>query len=194
MNAPVNYKSSGIALLLNFLLPGAGHLYASGGSKGVALLIVNIVVALLFPVVYFTILINIGIWIYAMATSSSVTAEYNALLDGQIAQSKRESEVRAEQAETSKRLAQEQAARRITGYALAEEFSKLAKLRDMKVITDNELALKKEGIFSGLREKYTNENIGDFFIPFGILIEGGVVDQSDVDRLKEIYEKIYRPE
>jgi len=71
-------KASGLTLLFNFLLPGAGHLYASSGHEGAALLVANLACGVVSAFIYVTFVINIGFWIYSMATSRKVTEMYNA--------------------------------------------------------------------------------------------------------------------
>jgi hypothetical protein len=74
-------KIPGTALLLNFLLPGAGHLYGSGGKRGTAVLVVNlicgVITAALFaaapPFAIPTFLVQLILWIQSMSYARAVT-------------------------------------------------------------------------------------------------------------------------
>jgi hypothetical protein len=73
-------KEFWIAILINLLLPGGGHIYV-GHKNGVPLLVVNIISWALTPFLSFPFLGAIVTWIYALATTRSVVDECNAKVD-----------------------------------------------------------------------------------------------------------------
>lgn len=76
-------KAGGTAVLLDFILPGAGHLYGSAGKRGTAILVVNIIcgiiTSLLFaaqpPLAIPTFLVQIVLWIVGIRSTSRVLTD-----------------------------------------------------------------------------------------------------------------------
>ena len=69
-------KNEVVAVLISFILPGVGHIYAGKTKKGVLLLI-------LYIVLFLTVIGIIGsviIWIYALIDSYKTVQAYNAFL------------------------------------------------------------------------------------------------------------------
>lgn len=99
-----NERNSGIAILLSFLVPGAGSLYTGKIAKGVALILINFVswfagvligaliaAALGVPttgdmteaktlVLLFMILVPLITWVYSMYAAYADAEKYNACL------------------------------------------------------------------------------------------------------------------
>ena len=72
----MSQKSTGTTFLLNFLIPGTGHLYASGGERW-GYFATNLTCAVLGTVLIFPWLGNIIVWLIAMIDSDNVTTHYN---------------------------------------------------------------------------------------------------------------------
>jgi hypothetical protein len=187
-------KAEGTAQLLDFFLPGAGHIYGTAGEKGVGLLVANILCAITVPFVYVTFIVNIILWIYALATATSVTRGRNSrIIEAQ--NMIRSSAQDAQQEEARKRAAQQDMKQRaeaeqrtlVTGREVALELSKLDVLRKMKVVAEPEFQSKKGEFIVALMQKKTRESMADFFMPLGQLFESNVIDQGDIDALKKLY-------
>ena len=74
-------KNAGVTLLLNFVFPGAGHVYASDGVSW-QLLAANIGCAVLGVFLIVPLLACPVIWIYSMVQSADVTQRYNNVYFG----------------------------------------------------------------------------------------------------------------
>ena len=82
--APVPYpqtyagmKSPGIAMLLSFFFPGAGHLYVEGGTQRAILFLIGTVVSLLLALVVIGVLLIIGLVVWAMIDSNCACKQWN---------------------------------------------------------------------------------------------------------------------
>jgi hypothetical protein len=168
-------KSPSLALSFNFFIPGSGHLYASGGTKGWGLLIGNLLLGMTVPFVYVTFLGNVIIWIYAMATAGGVARDYNRQLEAALEQ---------------QRASRAADALLVRGAQLAEEFRKLASLRKINVLSEEEFTRQRSAVVEGLIGRRTTESLGEFFVPLAALIESGELRTADIDRLKVIHGSI----
>jgi TM2 domain-containing membrane protein YozV len=72
----VEIKSTGLGILLSFLLPGLGHLYAGKINKGLVILIVYVI---MWAASYFIIPLFVAfiLWIWAMVDVYGIIKEYN---------------------------------------------------------------------------------------------------------------------
>jgi hypothetical protein len=175
-NALQNLRSPGTALFLDFLLPGAGHIYGSRGQRGIALLVANLVCGMTVPFIYVTFIINLILWIYALATATSVTEANNLA----VRQAVEERGALLQQAKVEQTL-------RVTGAALAMELGKLDGLRRMRIMADTEFELQKKALLDGLVGKKTMEPMTDFFLPLAPLVESGVLTGEDLSKIKRIF-------
>jgi hypothetical protein len=169
-------RSPGTALLLDFLLPGAGHIYGSRGQKGIGLLVCNLVCGMTVPFVYVTFIINVILWIYALATATSVTEAHNLA----VRQAVGERGAMLQQAKLEQTL-------RVTGGALAAEVGKLDGLRRMRIMADNEFESQKKALLDGLVGRKTMEPMTDFFLPLAPLVESKVLTDEDLRKIKRIF-------
>lgn len=183
---PLGAKSPQTAFILDFLFPGVGHLYASGGEQGAGLLIANILVGATIPFLYVTALVSVIIWGYAWSTVRDVAVEYNRKLAAQ-------SRAGADQIREIERLraVQDAQAGLVRGIELVDELRKLASLRKMNVISVAELATEKRQLLDRLRTRRTTESVADFFLPLGPMLDSGELVEADIAELKVIHAKIY---
>ena len=74
-------KSPGVAVLLTFLLLGAGHLYVNKVGAGVALIVFDLFL-LLISLSVFGLIVSVPVWFVAFAiaatTSASAASRWNA--------------------------------------------------------------------------------------------------------------------
>ena len=73
---PLNAKSTGLAIFLAFLWPGLDRLYLEDTTKGIIFFIAA-------PILAFTIIGYLVLWIHSIATASQRAAVYNTNLMGQ---------------------------------------------------------------------------------------------------------------
>ncbi len=69
----VHEKSEFLAVLLSFIIPGAGEIYVGKVSKGIFLIVLALIL-------FFTLIGYFFIWIYAMFDSYNLAKRYNQLL------------------------------------------------------------------------------------------------------------------
>ena len=75
----MNQKSEALALILSFIIPGVGEMYAGKVGKGIIILLLAILSAALIMLLIGFILYPI-VWIYSMIDSYNLAKRYNALL------------------------------------------------------------------------------------------------------------------
>ena len=204
MSTSPSPKSSGTTLLLNFLIPGAGHVYASNGERW-GYLAANIVCAVSGACIYLPWIGNVVIWIITMSASSEVTQEYNGrdaqrLFDEENlrAEEKRRAEhERTDQARTAAlaRAGEEEAeaaarattARRVSGAALAQRLAKLDVLRKTGVMSQEEVGREFAAAVASASTGWTDEGFADFLSPFAELAQAGVVSVEQLRTIKGLF-------
>lgn len=205
-------KSAGLAIFLNFILPGVGHLYATGGNNGAGLLIASIVLGVINAVIFSilppfaipTFLALIFIWGSSMSRVGAIAKKYNEQLRAAAHEQQTQAETavrqRAERSQNQKKMEerkrleeQAETEREVTGKAVAEELSKLVNLKKMEIINDTELEDQKGALFKQLTGRYTKDSLGDFFMPIGKLVTEGDLTQQDLKKLKAVYASIHKP-
>ncbi len=164
-------KSAGVTFILNFLIPGAGHVYASGGEKW-GLLAMNIVCAVLAPLVYVTLIGNVVIWLVAMASSASVTAEYNGRADQQV------------RADAESRQLD---AKRVVGADVARQLVKIHDMATAGLVSPDEAAKLRADTISSCMNGWTSEEMIEFLSPFAALMKSGAMTDADLAEVKKAY-------
>lgn len=166
-----NPKSNTTTFLLNFFIPGAGHVYASGGERW-GLLITNIICAVLAPFVYVTLAGNVIVWVIAMAMSASVTSEYNARLE-QVAHAEVES--------------RELDAKKVVGAEVARQFAKVHEMVGAGLVTTEEADRLRAETIATCMNGWTSEEMIEFLSPFAPLVKSGAISDSDLAEVKKAY-------
>jgi hypothetical protein len=195
-----NQKSASTTFILNFLVPGVGHLYASGGKRAGPLAI-NIVCAVLGAVIYFPWLGNLIIWIYTMVTSSSVTDEYNAAYlnnDEDLSWRREEAQRRTREAqarraieETGRKHQREETERieatQVRGGLLASQLAKVQTLVSAGVLEKSEGDAERAKIISSCLGGWTTEDKLTFLGPFAELLNQSTLAANDMQAVKNLY-------
>lgn len=184
-------KSPGTTFLLNFLVPGAGHIYASGGERW-GLLAAYLGCAALTPLLFVPVVALPVLWIVSMVQSSDITKEYNQRLaeamrlhEQRLLESKRDEEVRRED-ESKKETS------RISGSALARQLAKVAALGKAGILSAEELQREKAKILSSAYEGWTDEDLATFLSPFVGLVNEGSISQEELNEIKLMFEMLPR--
>jgi len=76
----VNKKNEALALILSLIIPGLGEIYVGKTTKGILLILVDILVAALGLLFFFPFIVSLVIWIYAMYDSFTLAKYYNGYL------------------------------------------------------------------------------------------------------------------
>lgn len=207
----MSHKSGGVTFLLNFFIPGTGHVYASGGERW-GLLAINIGCAIAGAFLILPWLGNLIVWVLAMVQSSSVTNEYNnRLIDSLDAEEDRARQLREQQrrderkakAAAAEREASEKAAaaeraaaqeaqravdaKRVSGADLAERFAKLATLVSAGVMAEAEADSERKKLVAARVGGWTEEDLAEFLGPFAVLVQSGGLKPEDTQVVKNLY-------
>ena len=75
----MNKKSEALAIVLSFLIPGVGEMYAGKVGKGVVILLLAIISAVLM-IFIIGVFLYLIIWIYSMIDSYNLVKQYNIML------------------------------------------------------------------------------------------------------------------
>lgn len=161
-----NKKELWIALLLNFLIPGAGHIYAGKQSPGIPLLIASVVCVVLSGLIL-PLLPLLGIWIYALATTREVIEEYNRQLE----------------ADEAKATAD--AANQITPEAFGRQLSKAHQLFTAGIINAAELSAKKSLYIQDLQSKTLKGEVDDFLLTIAPMKQANVLSDEEIASIKK---------
>lgn len=193
-------KNNGTTLLLNFLIPGSGHVYASDGKEW-GLLAANIVCAFTGALLILPWFALPFIWIIAMHGSSSVTQRYNQLeLEGQEeelweAEQRRSAEMEAKEREAAQRAREEAArlkseaidAKRVTGSVLSQKMARLHPLQQTGVLSGDEVSRERAKLIAEALTGWTDEELADFMSPFAELKLSGALDSEALSAVKTVY-------
>lgn len=175
---PSEPKQFWIAFLLNFVLAGAGHLYAGKNQVGAVLLVVN-VVSWALVATGVGIVGVLGSWIYGLATTDKVIKEFNA----RVAQGE---QIRAKQrAEDLKRQAN-----LVEAQEVAEAFMKAHKLRSLEILTEPEFSARKAAIIGELRFKKIQGDPDDILFALVPMKQAGAISDDEITSLKKVLASI----
>ena len=208
---PMVLKSAGTTLLLNFLIPGAGHLYASGGEKW-GLFAINITCAVTGTFLYVPWIGNLIVWVVSMSDSGKVTRLYNEKLDDQIASEEnaeterarrdKEREAVREKAENERENARKKQARqaaasakrqariekqRVSGAEIARLFARLHVLMTTGVMDENEVKSERGKFLAKASTGWTDEEMTDFLEPFAEIVQQGICKPEELQSVKALY-------
>jgi hypothetical protein len=161
-----NKKELWIALLLNFFIPGVGHIYAGKQSPGVPLLIASVICVILsaFVLPLFALL---GIWIYALATTRQAVEECNRQVD----------------ADEAKATAD--AANHITPEAFGRQLSKAHQLFTAGIIDAAEFSAKKCSCIQDLQFKTLKGDVDDVLLAIAPMKQANVLSDEEVAAIKK---------
>jgi len=158
---------------LNFIIPGAGHLYASGGEKWWLLAAhIGFVFAtmLLFavagPLGFFPMLLDVLVWIRGMVESRSVTEFYNEKYEEQVESARREQQDR-QQHEEQKRVEIEEQEK-----AKQEEMERRARESAAEELREEEIESKR----------VSGSEVARLFARLHVLTSTGVMDAEEAGR------------
>jgi len=171
---PTEPKQFWIALLLNLVLPGAGHLYAGQNQVGVILLIINIV-SWALVVTGIGVIGVLGSWIYGLATTDRVVKAFNVKVG--------ESQEIIEQQTKEE---QDRLKNVVSSQAVAESFMKAHKLRSLDIITEPEFVARKAAIIGALRFKTIDGDPDDILLALAPMKQAGAISVDEVSALKKI--------
>ena len=168
-------KSSAIAVLLSFLITGAGQLYAGQTERGTIMLIAYFILWVLSGMTGILFLVLIIYWIWGMADASA-----------QVIQMREQKEAMIE--EETKRAEEEEkdSLKYISSEEFVSQLRRLTKLHDAGLLNDDEIEAKKKALFLVLSEKEIREDVEDFLAALIPSIERDDLSREDIDRIKKL--------
>jgi hypothetical protein len=191
-------KSLGTTVLLNLLIGGAGHVYASGGERW-GFLVANLVCAVLAPFTGITALGCVLVWITSLLTSGTVVVEHNdrlkakeeAVLEQRALKAAEEKKAAEEATAEENRLAK--AARdKVSGAELALKVGRLSSLKASGMLTEEEYSQQTGQLLSEAYEGWTDEDLPTFLGPFAVHKESGSITDAQVQELKKLHSLLPR--
>lgn len=156
-----------IAFVINFFLPGGGHLYAGDSDRGTIILIINIVCWALTPALVVTVLGVLGTWIYALVTTQEAVEERNKEIEKE-----RKKEIEKEK-------------KRLSIQEFVGKFEKAQKLKSADIISEEEFLNKKDSIIRELSYKKIDGEPDDILLAIAPLKQGNVLEKEEVDEIKK---------
>ena len=175
-------KQFWLAFVLNFFLPGAGHLYAGRNQTGAILLIANVISwSLTFIYIGFVgVLIT---WVWALVDSDAVVKAYNSAL----AEKKQQYQERVrEEEEERAKSEQEKKETVMTSKDILDALNKANKLYSSEIITQAEFVERKATIIGELQFKKVEGDPDDLLLAIVPLVNSGVISQEEVKAIKEV--------
>ena len=194
MPAPaIARKNPNTTGILNFFIPGVGHLYASGGEKW-GLFVINLLCAFTGAVLILPWIGNLIVWIVALLQSTAVTNEYNSRAEKWVEERAREEEERVEKEDERRLEEQEDAAREqridarhVSGEDLAQRYARLHSLVVTGVLSEDERKAEQGKLIDSSNIGWTKEDVADFLGPFAVLVREGECTEDELAEIKGLY-------
>lgn len=169
-------KTPAVAILLSFIISGAGQIYNGETGKGIGMIVASIVCiaasALIFPII-----ILIGLWIWGMVDANGGAQSFNDSLKKQIdneAVSLRASEAQQEHVKATI----------ITSQEFVAQVEKYAKLFQSSLLSEVEFEVKKKEMIMILTAKKLAEASEDFLTAIIPLIQKKVFTDQEITQIK----------
>jgi len=161
-------KEFWIVFIINFFLPGGGHIYAGDTNKGVVLLVTDIIVWTTVSIFVFPLIVALGIWAYALYDSKKVVEMYNQKIE-------------------MKKVAEEQEkANTITPEKFVSLMKKANQLLVADAISKIEFQERKQAIISDLQFKKFKGEKDDLLLSISKLKKDGTVNEEELQQIKKI--------
>lgn len=171
-------KTPAIAILLSFIISGAGQIYNGEVGKGIGMIIAYIFCwaasALAFPV-----LILIVLWIYGMVDANTKAKEFNDDLKQQL---DNEDATAREAIEQQERLR----ATTISSQEFVGQVEKYFKLFQNSLLSETEFDAKKKEIITVLTAKKLSEAPEDFLTGMIPLIQKKALTEQEIAQVKAV--------
>jgi len=171
-------KTPAVAILLSFIIPGAGQIYNGEAGKGIGMIIAYIICwaasALVLPI-----FILIGLWIWGMIDANTVAKNFNSALMKRI----------DDEDTSSQKIAEQQAeikATTISSNEFVTLIEKNFKLFQNKLLSDTEFESKKKEAISLLTTKKIVEAPEDFLTAVIPLIQKNALTEQEITQIKAI--------
>lgn len=173
--ASTQNKSESTAVLLSFLIPGIGQIYAGNTERGAIMIILSIMfgfISMATGGVF--LLIQIPYWIWGMVDAADQARKSNDKSSGlQVQEQKKQEEVAVVMATT------------ISAPEFSTQIGKLWDLYEAGIFDDAEFASKKSVVINSLTLKKPREGAEDFLSGIIPMI-GKSLSKEDVIKIKEL--------
>ncbi|MFQ5531788.1 MAG: hypothetical protein ACE5ES_04195 [Candidatus Nanoarchaeia archaeon] len=168
-------KEPWVAVLLSFVITGAGQMYCGRVGKGVVLLIGAIIGGMLF------LLPGLMVWAYGMFDAYNMAQEINEEIEKNIIN---QNHIIEQEEEKIKEEAIEKEKSLIKVDDFKERLVKNHKLYDNSLITENEHITRKKNIINELLTKKTTISHDDFLYELISLKENNILTNEDMQLIK----------
>ncbi len=169
-------KTPAVALLLSFLITGAGQIYNGEVGKGIGLIIFYIICmaasALILPII-----ILIPLWIWGMVDANTKAKEFNDTLKRSLDNDDAASREATAQQERVK-------ATIITSQEFVSQIDKYFKLFQSSLLSETEFTVKKKEIITILTAKKLSEAPEDFLTAVIPLIQKKALTEQEIAQVK----------
>ncbi len=169
-------KTPAVAILLSFIISGAGQIYNGEVGKGVGMIIAYIFCwaasALVFPI-----LILIALWIWGMVDANTKAKEFNDALKRNLDNEDASSREATAQQEHIK-------ATTITSQEFVSQIDKYFKLFQSSLLSETEFTAKKKEIITILTAKKLSEAPEDFLTAVIPLIQKKALTEQEISQVK----------
>ena len=175
-------KNTAIAIALSVLWTGAGHLYVGKENKGVVLLIIYFVLAILSVSTGGVFLVALfPFWIWGIFDARRVVDEHNS----QLKKAKEERLAEQEKAQVE----QEKIRKETTDTSeFVEQIEKLSKLHSANFLSEDEYKAKKKDLILSLLDKKPQDDPIDFFAALVPSIEKKYLTEEEISQIKKFVE------
>ena len=182
VNENTKEKSAAIATALSFLWTGVGHVYAGKEERGVVLIVVYLVLAILSAsTMGMFLILLLPFWIWGMIDASKAANEHNS----QLKKAKEDREAEQEKAQAKK----EQIRKETTDTSeFVEQIEKLSKLYAANFLSEDEYLAKKKALILSLLDKKPQGDPIDFFAALVPSIEKKYLTEEEVSQIKKFVE------
>lgn len=169
-------KTPAVAILLSFIVSGAGQIYNGEVGKGIGMIVAYIICwaasALVLPI-----FILIALWIWGMVDANTKAKEFNDAL-----------KLRLENEDASQREAVEQQERIkatiITSHEFVTQIEKFFKLCQSGLLSEAEFEAKKKEVITILTAKKLSEAPEDFLTSIIPLIQKKALNEQEIAQVK----------
>jgi len=175
-------KQFWVAFVLNFLLAGAGHIYAGRNQTGAIFLVVN-VISWALVVIYIGWVGVMITWIWALADTDAAVKAFNTELEEKKGQIEEKTEKEKQERATDE---QEKKETVVTSKDIVEALMKSNKLFSSEIISKEEFEERKATLIGGLQFKEIEGDPDDVLLAIAPMVQSGVISQDEVKALKKV--------
>jgi len=174
MGTALEKKEPWIAVLLSFLIAGAGHIYCGKTTKGVIFIVIDLIA-------WFTIVGAIIFGIFAMIDSYNLAKDINLQVEQEERRQQNEVQKKKLEIEKADKMRQE---KEVSVNNFIEALKKNHKLFTAEIYSEEEYKIKKDAIINNLATKKISCSIEDFLASLISLKEQKILSIEEINKIK----------